>query len=58
MKKFNYVKSTICGDWLNNDEVDTACASRLLSMCEDYGNDGKEAKELLQIALRKLEIYT
>ncbi len=58
MQKFNYVKSTICGDWLNNDEVDAACASRLLSMCEDYGNDGKEAKELLQIALRKLEIYT
>jgi len=58
MQKFNYVKSTICGDWLNNDEVDIACATRLLSMCEDHGNDGKEAKELLQIAFRKLEIYT
>lgn len=57
MEKFNYPKSTICSDWLNNDEVDTACAIRILSMCADYGEDGVEAKELLMMAFRKLEIY-
>ena len=36
------------GDFEDNEKIDTACAKRLLSLCNDYGNDGKEAEEFLR----------
>ena len=45
------------GDYEDNNAVDEACARRLLLLCRDYGTDGKEAAELLRIALRKIEVY-
>ena len=46
------------GDYEDNNEVDTACADRLLLLCLDHGKDGKEAADLMRMALRKIEVYT
>lgn len=46
------------GDYEDNNEVDTACADRLLLLCRDYGAGGQEAASLIRIALRKIEVYT
>jgi len=56
MERYN-TKTLVKGDFLNNDEVDEACAKRLLILCEDYGTEGLEAKELLQMVFKRLEIY-
>jgi len=56
MERYN-TKTLVKGDFLNNDEVDTACATRLLSMCADYGKDGDEAYGCLIMAFKRLEIY-
>jgi len=45
------------GDYEDNEAVDTACARRLLSLCNDFGYEGNEAKELLYIAFRRIEIF-
>lgn len=45
------------GQFEDDNVVDTVCARRLLLMCDDYGSDGAEAKELLKIAFRRLEIF-
>ena len=45
------------GDYLNNEDIDTACARRILSICRDYGDDGLDAHNLLRMAFDKLEIF-
>jgi hypothetical protein len=45
------------GDFEDNNPIDTACARRLLRLCDDYGGDGVEAKNFLRLACRKLEVY-
>ena len=45
------------GDFDDNASIDECCARRLLILCDDYGDDGREAKELLRLALRKIEVY-
>ena len=36
-------------DFDNNDEVDSACFTRLEQLCHEFGKDGKTAFRLLQI---------
>jgi len=45
------------GDFADNQEVDTACAKRLLLLCRDYGKEGEEAEQLLRMALNKIEVF-
>lgn len=45
------------GDFINNEDVDTSCARRLLYFCKINGEDGKEAEKLLRMAFQKLEVY-
>ena len=45
------------GDFYDNNELDTACATRILRLCEDFGKDGEDAEKLLLLALDKLDIY-
>ena len=44
MERYN-TKTLVKGDFLNNDEVDEACAKRLLILCEDYGTEGLEIRK-------------
>jgi len=45
------------GDFANNDEVDIACAKRLLDLCTEYGSKGNEAAILIENALINIEVY-
>ena len=47
----------IVGDYLNNNDVDSACLCRLVEMCGEFGEEGKTAKALLSEVKRLLEIY-
>jgi hypothetical protein len=45
------------GDYEDNEVVDIACARRLLNYCNDFGIEGQEAKDLLYMAFRKIDLY-
>lgn len=57
MEKFENPKQIWQGDFLNNEDVDSACFKRLCRLCADYGDEGKTAKNLLAEVKRLLEIY-
>ena len=45
------------GDYMDNNEVDTACARRLYHLCRNYGKDGHTAQKLLESAFELIEVY-
>lgn len=57
MEEFENPKQIWQGDFLNNEDVDSACFKRLCRLCDDYGDEGKTAKNLLAEVKRLLEIY-
>lgn len=57
MEKFENPNDIWQKNFLNDDEVDSACFKRLDSLCNDYGEQGKTAKNLLAEVKRLLDIY-
>ena len=51
------LNNLVNGDFEDNNIINECCAKRLLLLCDDYGQDGRDAKKLLRMALEKIEVF-
>lgn len=57
MEKFENPEA-ICGDYLNNEEVDEACMKRLLNYAKEYSEGSRhKVVNLLKIVAEELDIF-